>query len=277
MEKRNIWKHIIVFLIPCIVISNILWYLGYSDQTSNNFMMFIMLAGFLPAILALVITKVTKEGWNNLGIAFNIKKGWKMYLLAIFGTTAMAYLADPLMLLIFPEDVTTTFTLPQIKEVGFAMLIGTACLIECLGEELGWIGYLFPRFEKVMGTIPSCIALGTIRAVWHIGILFFMEYPVVSFIELLLSNIFLQLFMVYMFKKSGSLFPCSISHGISNLLPLFLVYEKSWYYTSVAPMVVSLLPVLIFAALGFFGLKRNGLIEKPDAAAVMQSDNNDPT
>lgn len=239
--------------------------------------MFIMLASFLPAVLALVITKVTKEGWNNLGIAFNIKKGWKMYLLAIFGTTAMAYLADPLMLLIFPEEVSTTFTLPQIKEIGFAMLIGTACLIECLGEELGWIGYLFQKFEKLMGTIPSCIALGAIRAVWHIGILFFMEYPVVSFIELLLSNIFLQLFMVYMFKKSGSLFPCSISHGISNLLPLFLVYENRWYYTNVTPMVVSLLPALIFAAFGFFGLKRNGLIENPDAAAVMQSDNSDPT
>lgn len=274
MTKRSILKQIIVFLIPCLVISNILWYLGYSDQTSDNSMMFVMLAGFLPAALALIITKVTKEGWNNLGIAFNIKNGWKMYLLSIIGTTAMAYLADPLMLLIFSEEVSTTFTLPQIKDVALAMLIGTACLIECLGEELGWIGYLFPRLERMMGTIPACAVIGTIRAVWHIGILFFIEYPVVSFIELMLSNIFLQLFMIYMFKKSGSLFPCSISHGISNLLPIFLVYESKWYYTSVVPMVISMLPALIFAALGFLGLKRNGLIEKP---SVIQSDNSDPT
>ena len=261
-HRRKIWKKILIFTVLCLGISTPLWYLAYSNQEADYAVFCVMLASFLPAVLTLVITKITKEGWDNLGIAFNLKKSWKIYLLSMFGTTLLPYLADPLMLLLFPENVTTTFTPMELINIVIVMLIGTACFIECLGEELGWIGYLFPRLEKVLGTMPACVALGVIRATWHIGILVMMDYPVYGFIELLLSNVFLQSFMVYMFKKSGSLFPCTISHGISNLMPIFLVYDSSWYYTSILPMVVCLIPVVVYGVLAYLGMKKANLLCK---------------
>ena len=259
---NKVKKEITIFTIICLVVSTPLWYMAYKNPEADIAIFFTIAAGFFPMILTLVITKITKEGWGNLGIVFNLKKGWKIYLIAIFGTTLLPYISDLLLLLIFQKHVSVDIASNAPLLILGAMLMGIACFIECLGEELGWIGYLFPRLEKVFGTIMACVLLGIIRAVWHLGIFAFIEFPIHSFFELMLSNIFLQFFMVYMYKKSGSLFPCSISHGISNLLPYFLVYESAWYYKSILPIIVCMMPSMLYGAFGYFQMKKSGLIEK---------------
>lgn len=77
------------------------------------------------------------------------------------------------------------------SNIAIGILIGTACFIECLGEELG-----------------------------------------------------------------------CISHGITNMLPIFLVYEKEWYYKSITPIFVGLIPVVIYGIYGFLRMKKTGLIVK---------------
>ncbi len=138
---------------------------------------YILLCSFLPMAFALIITKITKEGWNNLGIAFHLKSSWNMYLLSILSTVILVYLSYPLMILCFPNQVTTSFSLENISQICLMALLGTACLIECLGEKLGWIGYLFTSLEGIMGTVASCVAPGIIRGVYHIGVPVLMEYP----------------------------------------------------------------------------------------------------
>lgn len=255
-------KEILIFSLICFIISNPLWYFAYSNQESDYSMFLMMIASFFPMVLTLIVTKISKEGWNNLGIAFNFKKSWKIYLVSMLGTTILPYITELLLIIVFPKNVTTTFILSDLCKIAIFALVGTACFVECLGEELGWIGYLFPRLESVFGTMPACITLGIIRTIWHLGILVLMDFPIHAFFELTLSNIFLQSFMVYMYKKSGSLFPCTISHGISNLLPIFLVYEKSWYYTSILPIIIGLIPTLIYGIYGYFQMKKNGLLVK---------------
>ena len=254
MNKKKI--ETIIFVVLCLAVSNVFWYLAYANEESDYTIIFMVLASFFPMVLSLIMTKITKEGWNCLGVKFNFKRGWKIYLLSILGTSILPYLTDVLLLLIFPNNVSTTFTSAELSSVAIGILIGTACFIECLGEELGWIGYLFPRLEEQCGTVVSCVLLGIIRAMWHIGILIFMDFPVYAFVEIMLSNIFLQPFMIWMYKKSGSLFPCTISHGITNMLPIFLVYEKEWYYKSITPIFVGLIPVVIYGIYGFLRMKK---------------------
>lgn len=254
-------REIFIFTSLCLLICNSLWYFAYSNQESEFSVFFMMIASFFPMILTLVITKITKEGWDNLGIVFNLKKSWRIYLISIFGTVLLVYMANPILLLFFPKNISTTFTMKELIHIAVMLLLGIGCFIECMGEELGWISYLFPRLEKLLGTVFGCVVLGVIRATWHLGILVWMEHPVLSFIEIMMSNVCLQFFMVYLYKKSGSLFPCTISHGISNLMPIFLVYEKEWYYTSILPIIVAMIPELLFGVFGYIQLKRSGLLE----------------
>lgn len=248
-----------IYILFCLILANVCWYAAYANQEADYAVTLVMAASFLPMLLALVITKMTKEGWDNLGVAFHFRDTWSVYLLSVLSTLMMVYLADPLMLLCFPKQVSTTFSLESIPQIGIMTLIGTASLIECLGEELGWIGYLFPRLERTMGTMVACIVLGLIRGGYHVGIVILMDYPIQMFIEITISNILLSFWMVYMYKKSNSIFPCSIQHGISNLLPIFLVYESKWYYTSGMPIIICMIPAMILGGLGLWRMSKEKL------------------
>ncbi|MDO5147684.1 MAG: type II CAAX endopeptidase family protein [Eubacteriales bacterium] len=259
-EQRGVLNEITVYVLACLVFSNMCWYLGYSNPNADSAAIFIIAASYLPMFLALVVTQITKEGWNNLGVAFHIKESWEIYVLSVLATLVIMYSAYPFMPFIFGKKVSVIFSLKTAGEICLMTVLGILCLIECLGEELGWIGYLFPKLEKIAGTVVACIVLGIVRGIYHIGILIFMEYPVQGFIEITVSNICLSFLMIYMFKKSKSIFPCSIHHGIANLLPVFLKYDNSWYYTSVLPMVVCIIPAALFGGYGFWQMKRQKMI-----------------
>lgn len=251
-EGRKSMSLAIAYTLIVLVFSNILWYIGYLHAESDLSMLMLALAQFLPMIVCLIMTKITGEGWNDLGI--NIKrKSWRYYGISILVTVCLSYLMDPFMLFVFGKNVETTFTISNFKEIVLMTFLGTACCIECLGEELGWIGYLYGKLESSMGICKSCVLLGVIRGIYHIGILLHMNYPVQAFIEITITNICLSFFMVYVYKKSESIFACSISHGISALLPVYLVYSEDWYYTNPFAMIFANVSVFV---VGFYFLLR---------------------
>lgn len=256
MKRKQSVRYIVIYTGIVLVLANVCWYIGYSDPEAEYAAFLVVIASFLPMAVTLIMTKITGEGWNHLGIQFQLKKNWRIYLLAVGGTVLLTYFADPFMLMLFPGKVSSSFTMAGLPGILGDVLLGTACLIECLGEELGWISYLFTKLENVMGTLPACLLLGIIRGIYHLGILVWMEFPAAMFVEITLSNMCLQPFLAYMYKKSGSVFPCSISHGISNLLPIFLVYESQWYYTNIRAMAVCMLPAVLFGICGSIGLRR---------------------
>ena len=258
VEKNRMWKSIdrrvaklaVLYIVIVLVAGNILWYIGYSNRESDDAVFCIVLAQFMPMLVCLFMSRISKEGWNNLGIKVQ-KKSWKYFLLSIIGSVIIVYAADPLALLLFPNAVSTNFSIREIANILLLTVFGTACFIECLGEELGWIGYLYEKLERLIGIGWACVLLGVIRGIYHLGMIVLMNYPVQMFVEITISNICLSFFMVYLYKKSGSIFACSISHGICNLLPVFLVYEEDWYYTHFPVMMVMMIPSVIYAL--FFG------------------------
>lgn len=253
-------KRVCLYLIIVLILSNVCWLIGYSNQEAESSTLFIILASFLPMIVTLIMTKITKEGWNNLGVQFSFKHGWKMYIVSIIGTLFMVYAYQPIMVLLFPNQVKSSFVLSNLSDVGLMTLLGIACFIESMGEELGWISYSYPKLEKIMGSILALLLLGIIRGVYHLGIIFYMEYPIVVFLELTISNVVISPFMIYMYKKSKSIFPCTISHGMANLLPVFINYDNNWYYSNPLPIIVCMIPSVLLGAYGFYGMKKNGLL-----------------
>lgn len=62
MEKDKLKMETIIYLAVCLVLSNICWYVGYSNPDADYSMIFVVAASYLPMILALAVTKITKEG-----------------------------------------------------------------------------------------------------------------------------------------------------------------------------------------------------------------------
>ena len=66
-DKRINMIQAIVYTMIVLIVSNIFWCIGYKDEESATVNFFIMAAQFLPMIVCLIMTKITQEGWTNLG------------------------------------------------------------------------------------------------------------------------------------------------------------------------------------------------------------------
>ena len=126
------------------------------------------------------------------------------------------------MYLMFKEEVSFqagTFTLRGLGEILGMTILGVLASVEMLGEELGWLGWLFPKLENLHGTKAAMLLLVLIRTIWHLGILIFLPHPLIGLCDLFLSNLLSQGFLVYLTKKSASLLPAAVVHAVTNLLP----------------------------------------------------------
>lgn len=267
-NKKIIRKYTIIYTVVCLGISNIMWYAGYAlfvkDEQHPLAMTLIMLTSFMPAFITLLMTKITKEGWESLPLHPHPIAAFKTYLLAIALTLLLVYLNDPLYLLLFKGNVTYApegCTLAGWLEVLFLCLLSLAMSVEMLGEELGWMGYLFPKLEALHGTVPSIALIGLVRTLWHVGILVHMDHTLISFLELLVSNIMCQSLLIYLTKKSNSVFPAAVSHGITLMAPIFIVYSEEFYAANLLPMkFVGLISALLIGGLCFCLLHKEKLI-----------------
>lgn len=272
MDKKTTRKYIWIYIIVCLVISNILWYVGYSiytnDEESSAAMSIIMLTSFMPALITLIMTKITKEGWDNLLIHPRIKTGWKAYPLAVVFTWLLIYIGDPLFLLIFKGNVTYAAdgcTISGWLQVLLLSLLALICSVEMLGEELGWMGYLFPKLEQLHGTNLAILFISLIRSIWHIGILLHMAHPLIGFVDLLISNFLTQSLLVYLTKKSKSIFPAAVSHAITLLAPIFLLYSEEFYNQNIIAMnFVGQISGVIVGGISYYLMHKEKLIQKND-------------
>ena len=79
---RRVAKLAVLYIVIVLVAGNILWYIGYSNRESDDAVFCIVLAQFMPMLVCLFMSRISKEGWNNLGIKVQ-KKSWKYFLLSI--------------------------------------------------------------------------------------------------------------------------------------------------------------------------------------------------
>lgn len=259
MDKTK--KEILIYVLSIITITNILWYVSYSlrmkDEKSVLSVLFLALACFMPAITALVMCVLTKIKFRTMLLFPNIKKSWKVYLLAIVVSLIMVYASDLLPLLFFPDNVsieTANLTILFFGKIILFTVISTLESIELLGEELGWMGYLFPRLEKEYGTFPGIIIVSVVRTLYHFAALILIEDSALAALfavfYLFINNLFLQSMLVYVTKKSNSVFPSAIIHAITNILPILsFVSLTEGFDRSIAFRSVGLIPCVIIGTI----------------------------
>lgn len=227
------------------------------DEGSISSVLPLMVACFIPLITALSMCAITKTKFATLKVKPNIKKSWKIYLLAILVGLILVYSSDLIPLFVFPKDV---YIAPDSKSILFLgkialfTVISVIESIELLGEELGWMGYLYPRLEKEFGTFPGIVLMAVVRTLYHLVALILIagsaNDAIIAVLSLFINNLFLQSVLVYVTKKSDSVFPASIIHAISNILVTlsFVTYPEG-FDESILFRVVELIPVVVLGVL----------------------------
>jgi len=199
------------------------------------------LSMFAPTVANLVSRAVTGEGSSNLLLRPNLRRGWPLYLAALF-LPALAILAGgAIYYLLFPSkfDPSTTFAREELDKIAIGgatnpwlfLMVQTACGIAyslvnihwMLGEEFGWRAYLQQKLMP-LGPRKAVLLVGAVWAIWHWPSIFlgknylsgYWGEPVVG--PLLYVWCLLPASVIYgwLTLRSGSVWPAAIAHGVNN-------------------------------------------------------------
>ena len=230
----------------------------------------ITFACFMPAIAAIVTSLLTKESLWKLQFLPHLKGNGRVYILAILLGIFLS-LADVLLMAVLFPDKVKLHEEATVAMVVFSLLIMLAMAFlqfwVGMGEELGWMGYLFPRLEKLCGTTVALIASGIIRGLWHLVMLMQDENFLTGLLTLCVGNILLGSVLVWATKASKSVIPASLIHVMTNALPgalvAYMVLDDSVYSEAFNGMdVVTMLPGVVVGVICYIVLMKKYKVEK---------------
>ncbi|MFN3267151.1 MAG: CPBP family intramembrane glutamic endopeptidase [Deinococcales bacterium] len=88
---------------------------------------------------------------------------------------ALSPLAMIAIVLLFGADVSGLERYSGIPPLPFLATLLLVLVVNGLGEEIGWRGFLLPRAQALLGVRTGTLASGTIWALWHLPMFFVLE------------------------------------------------------------------------------------------------------
>lgn len=182
----------------------------------------------LPAFGVLVTRVFTKQGFKDALLEFNARGNLKYYAMAVLIPLAYGTIGNLLSNLASGADLGKMLTGEAFWDLFPIALYLPASIIPCIimffGEEFGWRGYLIPQLEKLMPTPAAVIVGGVIWGLWHAPITisghnFGVDYPgfpYVGILLMILDCICMGAFLTLLTRRTKSVWPAVIAHGINN-------------------------------------------------------------
>ncbi|MBQ4283219.1 MAG: CPBP family intramembrane metalloprotease [Lachnospira sp.] len=268
VDKKYALKQLMLFLIIALPVTWI--FMGVALHISDGMVetkplsnLLYILACFMPAIAGLLVCIITKDRIRSLMFLPKLQGNVKAYSLAIVGGVLISVMS-PFIICLFPEVGKFNSEVSVWIVIFSAIQAVVMCCIQffaLMGEEIGWMGLVFPRLEKICGTTLGIIITGIIRGLWHMA-LFFQDGKFLweDFGMLMFNNIVGGCLLVLLTKMSGSVVPSAIFHGITNTLPgvlyMFMIVDPAAYENKELMLeVIAHIPYVIIMAICFVVLK----------------------
>ncbi len=225
--------------------------------------LYAILGSYSPAAAAVLTALLFHKDIRAFG--WGVGKG-RYYLFALFFPVLFYPLTDLLQMALGLSAPATAPLRPDFPT--FLVLHFIILLVVCLGEEIGWRGFLVPQLMK--GT-ESLILAGLISAliwaVWHFPTLIWRSPPGVplwlTYLDFTIGLIGISFVYLWLRLASGSLWPCFLLHTVSDWIgscwePLY-VTQNTLPGTGgiVAELAFNVLLQIVMVALVVWYMKRN--------------------
>jgi membrane protease YdiL (CAAX protease family) len=212
-------------------------------------------------VTATLLTLIDGKSISEVGLFPRLQGNIKVYVAAIVVGIILGLYDTPLTVFLFPHA--EWFEGFEVVRFVFKILLYIMVSILqfwiLLGEEVGWMGYLYPRLERMYGTVMATIFIGIIRGFWHLAMLAQSDFSTMlcNLLFLILSNILLGSVLVLATKKSGSVIPAALIHALTNTLPSvyvdFLQVDETIYQNSYVRInLISMLPLVVVGGIALW-------------------------
>lgn len=240
-------KQIILFLFICFGLSWGLgfWLMGAGGLSGPYGIYALVVIMMLPALSALITRLFTGRDFKHMYLKVSLRGGdWKWYLAAWLGLPVLIFAGAALYFAIFPShlDLHMGYYRSALGESALALtdgqLMGSALIqlllgvtaapvlnmLPCLGEELGWQGFLMPRLCSLLGEGPANVLTGIIWGLWHAPVIMmghnygtgYAGYPWAGIGAMMLFCVFARGILGRLSTLAGSCWPAVIGHGALN-------------------------------------------------------------
>ncbi len=266
--RRIVIFCVLAFLPLCVITPILNAYYGEMLFLSQNAAVGTYLYGMLgmmsPAIANLLTRLVTNEGMKDSRLALNIKGNGGYYAASVLAVTAQTLLGLLLFSVLYLDGMSLSEAYPADglggKAASWLMMISYSVVVffPAFGEEWGWRGYLMPKLLEVMSKPAAVVAGGVIWGLWHApltvsGHNFGVDYPLYPWLGILLMCVTCtaeNAFLTLLTEKTGSIYPASFYHMVSNncSLMLFLTLfgsEQAVAAANAIPTIQSYLTIML--------------------------------
>jgi membrane protease YdiL (CAAX protease family) len=249
LESRRIWIYLalafgIAWLIDLLVFAS--GGLGNLAPGSRPWLL-LVISMAAPALAHILTRLITGEGWHQLLLSPQWKKGRLYWLIAWVGTPLMVILGVAMYFGILPSffDAALAAASAILAKAGAAgrgaaitpqMLIVVQALQAIvigpllngpatLGEEFGWRAYLLPKLMPYGGR-KAMLLIGLIWGIWHwpvilMGYEYGFQYPGAPWLGPLVMVWFtfiVGIYLAWLTLKAGSVWPAVIAHAAINAI-----------------------------------------------------------
>ena len=220
MEK----KKIITYLIITFTITWISWW-GLAlltnahlvDASQGTFTVIHLIGGFGPTIAAILL--LSKKSLKSvIEFVFSRKKNTVGYLL-------LFCLMEGLII-----GLSSMETNPELPLFIVPVVLLSATFLGGGNEELGWRGIMQPELEKRLPFPVATMITGCVWMLWHVPLWFVVgaSQQNMNFLHYAIYGLVLSFWLATIYKKTKSVFFCSVFHGFSNFLLSFFVIKVNW-------------------------------------------------
>ena len=272
-NKKTEAKRLVLFLlfafgiawIPAIILNETV---GYENWFNGPYVIFGLPVIYAPMLANIITRKITKEGWAHSLFHLNLRGHLKYYALAVMIPFVQGLLTYITMTLVyghwnFSEMTDRVSISDYIGNCLIVFALGPLFAWNTIGEEFGWRAYMNQKMEPLLGTTGTVIIGGIIWGVWHAQLTVkghnfgtnYWGFPWLGIVTMSVWCIGMGVFLMWLTKKSGSIFPAAIMHacnnaGVGRANTFFLsgVGDTETFQPSMTQNLVCMIPYLILAA-----------------------------
>lgn len=211
---------------------------------SNIAALLVSLVMFFPALCMVLTRLITKEGFSDLWIAPNFRGRVRYYLTGWLLPILLTVVGAVLYFLVFPGkfdpnvgyftetlaaagqniDVSSAKTILYLQIASAVVIAPIANIINTLGEEWGWRGYLLPKMLGKFKAIPALLLSGVIWGLWHAPLIVmghnygtdYEGYPYMGILAMCGFCVVMGVLFSYVTLRTHSCLPAAIAHAMLN-------------------------------------------------------------